>query len=161
MNLARQVSKTRGQQRAQSKAAMANTADLLWSRRANLSGSTAGWSQTQCCHLSSRHYIPNRPLELRDSMQSRAYIGQYSHEGNLYVGEALPAQLLKLYVIRSQRIKARKVQIWHNLQCNLMKEVLPAAGSDVNGWRIYQNLACVTEGFACRRFPSRQESAHL
>lgn len=82
-----QAGKTRGQHRAQKKAATTNTADLLWSRQANLSGSMAGWSPTQQRHISAKHYIPNRPLELRDSMQSRAYIGQYSHEGNLYVGK--------------------------------------------------------------------------
>lgn len=85
-----QAGKTRGQQRAQKVPAPANTADLLWSRRANLSGSMGGWSQTQQRHISAKHAIPNRPLELRDSMQSRAYIGQYSHEGNLYVGEGPP-----------------------------------------------------------------------
>ena len=65
----------------------ANTADMLWSRRASLSGSTGGWTPAQCCHMSGLHYIPNRPLELRASMQCRAYIGQYSHQGNLYVGQ--------------------------------------------------------------------------
>ena len=66
-----------------------NTAQLLWRRQANLCHSFKGFSQSQCCHMAGVHYIPNRPLLLRDSMQSRAYIGQYSHHGNLYVGADL------------------------------------------------------------------------
>lgn len=64
-----------------------NTASMLWSRQAGLSRSLGGWNRPQCCHLMGMHYMPNRPLELRASMQSRAYIGQYSHKGNLYVGQ--------------------------------------------------------------------------
>jgi len=50
-------------------------------------GGGGGWSSAQRCHMSGVHYLPNRPLGVRASMESRAYIGQYSHEGNLFIGE--------------------------------------------------------------------------
>ena len=63
-----------------------NAATMLKRRESHV-GSNAGMSQAQCCHLASFHYLPSRPTRMVDRMQSRVYIGNFSKEGNVFVGE--------------------------------------------------------------------------
>lgn len=78
-------------------AKITNTAALLWSRQANLACCSRGWGFAQRRHLSGLHFAPNKPLVLRDRMHSRAYIGQYSGCGDLFVGARFElCYLLKL-----------------------------------------------------------------
>ena len=62
-----------------------NTADML-KRRESQIGCKGGFSQAQCCHLASFHYLPSRATRVIDRMQSRVYIGNFSAEGNVFVG---------------------------------------------------------------------------
>lgn len=50
-------------------------------------GCTAGFSAAQCCHLGSFHYIPSRAARVVDRMSSRVYIGNFSAQGNVFVGK--------------------------------------------------------------------------
>ena len=64
-----------------------NTADMLKRRESNV-GFKGGMSQAQCCHLASFHYLPSRAARVIDRMQSRVYIGNFSKEGNVFVGKS-------------------------------------------------------------------------
>lgn len=76
-----------------------NSLTMLRRRQAGVycGGGAGGWSPAQRCHLLGEHYLPNRPLGVRASMQSRAYIGQYSHEGNLFVGAFQADKRVRVY----------------------------------------------------------------
>lgn len=63
-----------------------NTAAMLKRRESHM-GCKSGFSQAQCCHLASFHYLPTRATRIIDRMQSRVYIGNFSAEGNVFVGE--------------------------------------------------------------------------
>ena len=65
-------------------------------RQCNLANSGSGWTQAQRSHVAS-HYLPNRPLRHRAHMQSRAYIGQFSRHGNLFVGACSSLFLFEYY----------------------------------------------------------------
>lgn len=64
-----------------------NTAIFLWERQSNLSGDMKSWSEPQRRHMYGFHYLPDKPVHMRDRMNSKAYIGQYSHEGDYFIGE--------------------------------------------------------------------------
>ena len=59
---------------------------MLRFREANMSG-LCQWSASQQAHLTAFHALPSRPSGIADRMQSRAYIGQFSHTGEIFVGE--------------------------------------------------------------------------
>lgn len=63
-----------------------NSATML-RRREQYMGSRSGFSPAQRCHLGCFQYLPNRPSRIIDRMQSRVYIGNFSAEGNVFVGE--------------------------------------------------------------------------
>ena len=63
-----------------------SAAHLLRRRECGGAGSHC-FSAAQRSHLCSFLYRPMRPSRVVDRMASRAYIGQYSAEGNIFVGE--------------------------------------------------------------------------
>ena len=65
-----------------------NAADMLKRRESHM-GCKGAFSQAQCCHLASFHYLPSRATRVIDRMQSRVYIGNFSAEGNVFVGKSL------------------------------------------------------------------------
>ena len=63
-----------------------SAAHLLRRRECGAAGGDC-FNPAQRSHLSSFLYRPMRPSRVVDRMASRAYIGQYSAEGNIFVGE--------------------------------------------------------------------------
>ncbi len=59
---------------------------LLRMREANMLGHNGGFNAPERCHLGAHMFRPNFPVELIDRMQSRAYIGQFSAEGDVFIG---------------------------------------------------------------------------
>ena len=62
---------------------------LLRLREANMLGNNAGFSAPQRCHMGAHLFRPDVPIEMIDRMQSRAYIGQFSADGDVFVGGLL------------------------------------------------------------------------
>lgn len=58
-------------------------------------GCKGGFSQAQCCHMASFHYLPSRATRVIDRMQSRVYIGNFSAEGNVFVGNLHDSQFAR------------------------------------------------------------------
>ncbi len=71
-----------------------NAADML-KRRESQMGCKGGFSQAQCCHMASFHYLPSRATRVIDRMQSRVYIGNFSAEGNVFVGNLRDSQFAR------------------------------------------------------------------
>lgn len=71
---------------SQGRPAVMNAAHML-SRRESHLGCMGGFSAAQCCHLGSFQYLPSRATRMIDRMQSRVYIGNFSPQGNVFVGE--------------------------------------------------------------------------
>ena len=63
-----------------------SAAHLLRRRECGGAGADC-FNPAQRSHVSSFLYRPMRPSRVVDRMASRAYIGQYSAEGNIFVGE--------------------------------------------------------------------------
>jgi hypothetical protein len=60
---------------------------LLRMREANmLVGRGPGLSRAQRCHIGGFLYRPNEAVSMIDRMQSRAYIGQFSRDGDVFFG---------------------------------------------------------------------------
>lgn len=66
--------------------AIMNAVHMLKRRESHL-GCMGGFSAAQCCHLGSFQYLPSRATRMVDRMQSRVYIGNFSAQGNVFVGE--------------------------------------------------------------------------
>lgn len=62
---------------------------MLRLREANMlrGGCAGGFSAAQRCHIPGFLYRPNQPVGLIDRMCSRAYIGQFSGNGDVFVGK--------------------------------------------------------------------------
>ena len=61
---------------------------MLRQREANMLGGTAsGMTSSQRCHLGAFVYQPAVPVHCIDTMHSRAYIGQFSGDGEVFIGE--------------------------------------------------------------------------
>lgn len=60
-----------------------STLSMLAGREANISG-RGKFSVADCCHVASR-YLPSCGPDIMDTMDSRAYIGQFSADGSLFV----------------------------------------------------------------------------
>ena len=71
---------------SQGRPAVMNAAYMLKRRESHM-GCTAGFSAAQCCHLGSFHYLPSRASRVVDRMSSRVYIGNFSPQGNVFVGK--------------------------------------------------------------------------
>lgn len=67
-----------------------NSARMLRRREQHI-GARSGFSPAQCCHLGCFQYLPSRPSKLIDKMHSRVYIGNFSKEGNVFVGKLAAA----------------------------------------------------------------------
>ena len=66
----------------------ASTLRMLRQREANMLGGTAtGMTSSQRCHLGAFVYQPAVPVHCIDTMHSRAYIGQFSGDGEVFIGE--------------------------------------------------------------------------
>lgn len=74
-----------------------NAAHMLKRRESHL-GCKGGFSAAQCCHLGSFHYLPSRASRIVDRMQSRVYIGNFSPQGNVFVGELIQGLALGMSV---------------------------------------------------------------
>ncbi len=59
---------------------------LLRMRETNMLGNNSGLSMPQRCHIGAHMLRPDAPVDLIDRMQSRAYIGQFSAAGDVFVG---------------------------------------------------------------------------
>ena len=67
----------------------ASTLGLLRQREANmLGGTTCGMTSPQRCHLGAFVYQPAVPAHCIDTMRSRAYIGQFSGDGEVFIGQS-------------------------------------------------------------------------
>lgn len=115
-----------------------NTADML-KRRESQIGCKGGFSQAQCCHLASFHYLPSRATRVVDRMQSRVYIGNFSAEGNVFVGNFhgfhFAHTLLTGLVAKPHRPPCRQHSgdplqkpIQHFLQCTVLESLLNIHG---------------------------------
>eukprot|EP01018_Ginkgo_biloba_P039756 Gb_41012 [translate_table: standard] len=60
-----------------------STLSMLSGREANFSG-RGKFSAADCCHVASR-YLPTNGPAIMDEMNSRAYVGQFSTDGSLFV----------------------------------------------------------------------------
>ncbi len=80
---------------------------MLRLREANMLGNNAGFSAPQRCHMGAHLFRPDVPVEMIDRMQSRAYIGQFSADGDVFVGAHLQLSdslaALVLYLGKQQR----------------------------------------------------------
>ena len=90
VRLQRQV-RGKGRSRGAGPACMrASTLRLLQEREANMLGGTAcGMASPQRCHLGAFVYQPAVPVHCIDTMHSRAYIGQFSGDGDVFIGVLL------------------------------------------------------------------------
>lgn len=69
----------------------ASTLRMLWNREANMLGGTScGMGAPQRCHLGAFVYQPAVPVHCIDTMHSRAYIGQFSGNGEVFIGQRAP-----------------------------------------------------------------------
>ncbi|KAK9822310.1 hypothetical protein WJX74_006159 [Apatococcus lobatus] len=73
---------------------------MLRFREANVSG-LGQWSAAQQAHLTAFHAMPSRPSGIADRMQSRAYIGQFSHTGEIFVGAFQNDRRVRLYDVEN------------------------------------------------------------
>ena len=75
----------------------ASTLGMLRHREANMLGGTScGMTSPQRCHLGAFVYQPAVPVHCIDTMHSRAYIGQFSGDGEVFIGLS-PSSCLKLW----------------------------------------------------------------
>lgn len=65
------------------KGATVNTLSMLAGREFNVSGN-GKFSRAECCHVASR-YLPTDGPSIVEQLDSRAYIGQFSKDGSLFV----------------------------------------------------------------------------
>jgi WD repeat-containing protein 23 len=65
------------------KGANVNTLSMLAGREFNVSGN-GKFSRAECCHVASR-YLPTDGPSVVEQLNSRAYIGQFSKDGSLFV----------------------------------------------------------------------------
>lgn len=65
------------------KGANVNTLSMLVGREFNVSGN-GKFSRAECCHVASR-YLPTDGPSVVEQLNSRAYIGQFSKDGSLFV----------------------------------------------------------------------------
>ncbi|DBB09677.1 TPA: hypothetical protein ACH3X3_001323 [Trebouxia sp. C0006] len=77
-----------------------NAADMLKRRESHM-GCKGGFSQAQCCHMASFHYLPSRATRVIDRMQSRVYIGNFSAEGNVFVAGFQHERRVRLYDVNN------------------------------------------------------------
>lgn len=73
---------------------LVNALTMLEGREINVS-KNGRFSSAECCHLSQR-YIPTDGPTIIDRMDSRAYIGQFSEDGSIFIG-AYQDQRIRLY----------------------------------------------------------------
>lgn len=50
-------------------------------------GGVWGWSLAQQCHMGAFHAVPCQARRIVDNLSSRAYIGQFSQQGDSFIGE--------------------------------------------------------------------------
>lgn len=62
---------------------MVNVATMLAGREFNVSGN-GRFSRAECCHVGER-YLPTDGPTIVERLNSRAYIGQFSNDGTLFV----------------------------------------------------------------------------
>ncbi|KAF8062665.1 LEC14B protein [Scenedesmus sp. PABB004] len=74
---------------------LVNTAQMLIKREVSL-GRNVGFSRAQQRHLACHRAFPLHPHKVRDSMPSRAYLGQYSDGGDFFVA-AFQDRRVRLY----------------------------------------------------------------
>eukprot|EP00897_Mesotaenium_endlicherianum_P005429 jgi/Mesen1/4914/ME000246S04139 len=89
-----------------------NACTMLRGREQNVSGRGC-FSRAELCHVASR-YIPNEGPQVVDSMNSRAYIGQFSRDGSLFVGGYQERRILLYNVDRGWSL--RKDVVARNLR---------------------------------------------
>ncbi|KAF6262050.1 WD40-repeat-containing domain protein [Scenedesmus sp. NREL 46B-D3] len=77
-------------------AAAAAAAGLLLMKRELSLGRQQGLSRRQQRHMCCHRALPLHPSKVRDSMQSRAYIGQYAASGDFYIA-AFQDRRVRLY----------------------------------------------------------------
>ncbi|CAL8463196.1 g2730 [Coccomyxa elongata] len=70
---------------------------MLRLREANMLGINAGFSAPQRCHMGAHLFRPDVPIEMIDRMQSRAYIGQFSADGDVFVAAFQHDRRIRLY----------------------------------------------------------------
>lgn len=82
--------------------------DLLRQRDTGTSGQQGGLSRAQRRHvMSQRPMLPTAPQRVVDHMDSRAYIGQFSQDGSLFVAAFQSTRRLRLYSVEGgwRRVK--------------------------------------------------------
>ncbi len=123
-----------------------NAADMLKRRESHM-GCKGGFSQAQCCHMASFHYLPSRATRVIDRMQSRVYIGNFSAEGNVFVGNfhgfqfahtlltCLGAKLYRPACCHHHSGHPLQKPLQHFLQCTVLgvSATFKAAGQSVPG----------------------------
>ena len=84
----------KGRSKAAPSCRRASTLRMLQEREAGMLGGTAcAMSAPQRCHLGAFVYQPAVPVHCIDTMHSRAYIGQFSGDGDVFIGVLLPLSL--------------------------------------------------------------------
>ncbi|GBF87871.1 hypothetical protein Rsub_00583 [Raphidocelis subcapitata] len=73
-----------------------NTTRLLAARELGLARGAPGFARSQQRHILCERHLPVHPCKVRDKMDSRAYIGQYSGDGRFFVA-AYQDKRVRLY----------------------------------------------------------------
>ena len=85
------------------KGANVNTLSMLAGREFNVSGN-GKFSRAECCHVASR-YLPTDGPSIVEKLNSRAYIGQFSKDGSLFVAGFQVHTHTHPFVMFSQEIR--------------------------------------------------------
>ena len=83
-----------------------NVTKMLFRREANLTGA-GRFRKSDYCHLGLRHIPQHRPV-VRDEMHSRGYIGQYSENGEWFIG-GFQDRRIKIYEVNSNWRTRREI----------------------------------------------------
>ena len=95
----------KGRSKAAHPCRRASTLRMLQEREAGMLGGTVcAMSAPQRCHLGAFVYQPAVPVHCIDTMHSRAYIGQFSGDGDVFIGLLLPFSLHSQTACLSQNL---------------------------------------------------------
>ncbi|KAK9796237.1 hypothetical protein WJX73_006957 [Symbiochloris irregularis] len=64
-------------------------------------GGVWGWSPAQCCHMGAFHAVPCQARRIVDNLSSRAYIGQFSQQGDSFIAAYQRDRRVRVYDVDS------------------------------------------------------------
>lgn len=119
----------------------------LFLRETAAGGAAGGAARRAGAHISTFHRLPCRPTRVVDSMQSRAYIGRFTPDGDLFVAAFQGERRIKLYDVSSGAWSVVKDVHARNLRWT----VTDIALSSDSGYLLYASITPVVHLVNVRR----------